>query len=182
MDRSEFRAALAALDDDDREGLVAAIQQRVRTLSRRHLAIQDRIDDSESTRRDLEQRLEDAEAEIISQADASVEADVSSIEDIEALGEDVAVEFDPALLAEVQDIRQQARSNYERTAAEGADLQTELSTNNEELQRHQSVLADLEDGSVTVAAARDRLVAFLDDAPEETSLDAAGGDDGAADE
>lgn len=176
MDRSEFRATLAELGDDDREGLVAAIQQRVRTLSSRHLTIQDRIDDSESTRRDLEGRLEDAEAEIITQADASVETDVTSIEDIEALPKDVAVEFDPALLAEVQDIREQARSNYERTAAEGADLQTELSTNNDELQRLQSVLADLEDETVTVAAARDRLLSFLEDAPEEVDLEAAGGD------
>jgi hypothetical protein len=161
MDREEFRESLSALDAADEEGLVTAVQERVRALSSRHLDIQDRIDDTESTRQDLERRLQEAEAEIIEQADASVDEDVESIEDIEALPDDAAVEFDPELLAEVQDIREQARSNYHRTAEEGADLQSELADNSDELELQQSVLADLEEGEATVEEARDRLLSFF---------------------
>jgi hypothetical protein len=163
MDREEFRAALETLDPDDEEGLVTAVQQRVRALSSRHLDIQDRIDDTESTRQNLERRLQEAEAEIIEQADASVDEDVESIDDIETLPDDAAVEFDPELLAEVQDIREQARSNYQQTAEEGADLQAELADNSDELQLQQSVLADLEEGEATVEEARDRLLSFFDE-------------------
>lgn len=166
MDREEFRAALEALDPDDEEGLVTAIQERVRALSSRHLDIQDRIDNTESTRQDLERRLQAAEEEIIAQADASVEADVESIEDIESLPDDANVEFDPELLAEVQDIRERARSNYHETAEEGADLQSELAENSDELEVQQAVLADLEEGEVTVEEARDRLLSFLEEEEE----------------
>jgi predicted nuclease with TOPRIM domain len=161
MDREEFRAALEALDHDDKEGLVTAVQERVRALSSRHLDIQDRIEDTESVRQDLERRLQEAEAEIIEQADASVDEDVASIEDIETLPDDAAVEFDSKLLAEVQDIREQARSNYQQTAEEGADLQAELADNSDELELQQSVLADLEEGEATVEEARDRLLSFF---------------------
>jgi chromosome segregation ATPase len=164
MDREEFRAALQSLDDDDKEGLVTAVQQRVRALSSRHLDIQERIDDTESTRQDLARRLEEAEAEIVAQADASVDADVDSIEDVEALPEDVSVEFDPELLAEVRDVRERARSNYHQTAEEGADLQSELADNSDELEVQQDVLAALEEEDLSVAAARDRLLSFLGDA------------------
>jgi predicted nuclease with TOPRIM domain len=163
MDREEFRAALEALDHDDKEGLVTAVQERVRALSSRHLDIQDRIEDTESVRQDLERRLQEAEAEIIEQADASVDEDVASIEDIETLPDDAAVEFDSKLLAEVQDIREQARSNYQQTAEEGADLQAELADNSDELELQQSVLADLEEGEATVEEARDRLLSFFDE-------------------
>lgn len=164
MDRAEFREALSALDPDDEAGLIGAVQQRVRTLSRRHLDIQDRIDDTESTRADLQRRLEEAEAEIVAQADASVERDVESIEDIEALPEDTTVEFDPELLAEVQSIREQARENYQRTADEGADLQAELEDNSDELELHQEVLAALEAGDISTGEAREQLLAFYADA------------------
>lgn len=163
MDRTEFRAAVESLAPDDEEGLITAVQQRVRALSSRHVDIQEQIDESESTRQDLEQRLGAAEAKIIEQADASVEADVDSVDDIESLPEDVSVEFDPQLLAEVREVRQQARSNYQETAEEGADLQAELSDNSDELELHQAVLADLEAGEVTVAEARERLLESLDD-------------------
>jgi len=173
MDRAAFRAALAELDPDDRAGLIGAVQRRVRALSSRHVDIQDRIDDSETTRRDLERRLEEAEAEIVAQADESVEADVDSIADVEALPDDVAVEFDPALLAEVRDIREEARGNYRRTAEEGADLQAELADNSDELECHQEVLAALEDGELTTATARERLLDFFgeDGADEGTTPD-----------
>lgn len=174
MDRAEFREALEELDPEDEGGLITAVQQRVRALSRRHIDIQDRIDDTESTRRDLDRRLQAAEAKIVEQADDSVEPSVESIEDIEALPEGVSVEFDSELLAEVQTIREQARSNYQETAEEGADLQSELSDNSEELQLQQDVLADLESDDVTVAEAQGRLLEFLADAdslPEGDELD-----------
>jgi predicted nuclease with TOPRIM domain len=163
MDRTEFRAAVESLDPDDEEGLITAVQQRVRALSSRHVDIQEQIDESESTRQNLERRLQEAEAEIIEQANASVEADVGSVDDIESLPEDVSVEFDPELLAEVREIRQQARSNYQQTAEEGADLQAELSDNSDELELHQDVLADLEAGDATVSEARERLLDALDE-------------------
>jgi hypothetical protein len=169
MDRTEFRTALAELDDEAAEALITAIQQRVRALSSRHLAIQDRIDDTESTRQDLERRLQEAEAAIIEQADASVEADVESIEDIESLPEDVSVAFDPELLDEVETIRQQSRSNYQRTAEEGADLRSELSANSDELQLHQEVLAAIERDEMDLPAARDRLLTFFEEAGDEAS-------------
>lgn len=155
------------MDPDDETVLITVVQQRVRALSSRHIDIQGKIDDTESTRQDLERRLQDAESQIIAQADASVEQDVESIEDIEALPDGVSVEFDPELLAEVQSIREQARSNYQRTAAEGADLQAELADNSNELQLHQDVLADLEDDELTIAEARDKLLEFFADAGDD---------------
>lgn len=172
MDRTELRAALEELDPDDEAGLITAVQQRVRALSSRHIDIQERIDDTETTRQDLERRLQAAESQIIEQADASVEQEVASIEDIEALPDGVSVEFDPELLAEVQSIREQARSNYQRTADEGADLQAELADNSDELQLHQDVLAALEADELTIAEARERLLDFFDDAgPGEDATD-----------
>lgn len=179
MDRAAFREALRQLDPDDRDGLVTAVQERVRALSGRHLDIQERIEASEENRRDLQARLEDAERRIVEQADASVEADVESIEDVESLPEDTAVEFEPELLAEVRDIREQARSNYRSTATESSGLQAELARNGEELRLHRSVLAEMDEGDLTTASARDRLLEFF----EAASLDgerSPGSDDGEA--
>lgn len=170
MDRTELRGTLADLDPDDETGLIEAVQHRVRALSSRHLDIQERIDDSESTRRGLERRLQDAEAEIIAQADDSVERNVESIDDIEELPGDVSVEFDPELLAEVQSIREQAKSNYQHTASEGANLQAELADNSDELEVHRDVLAALEADELTIAEARDRLLEFLADADDQPEL------------
>lgn len=163
MDRTELRAALKEIEPDDEAGLISAVQRRVRALSSRHVDIQEQIDDTEATRQDLERRLKEAESQIIAQADGSVEHDVESIEDIEALPEGVSVEFDPELLAEVQTIREQARSNYRRTADEGADLQSELSDNSDELQLHQDVLSALEADELSIAEARDTLLESLAD-------------------
>jgi len=174
MDRTAFRERLAAVEDGDKEALVAAIQGRVRSLSGRHLDIQERIEETESARKELQRRLREAEAEIVAQADAAVEADVDSIGDVEALPGDAGVSFDPELLAEVEEIRERARSNHRRTADEGGGLRAELAANSDELELHQSVLADLEDGEATVADARARLLAFLDD---EGAADADASDD-----
>ncbi len=162
MDREEFRERLETLADDQ-AGFVTAIQERVRTLSGRHLDIQEEIQSSEETREDLAARLEAIEDEIVAQADASVEADVGSIEDVEALPADADVEFDPELMREVEEIRSQAKTNYRKTAEQGADLQAELTENTEELQLYGDVLARLEAGETSPTEARDRLLDFLDD-------------------
>lgn len=166
MERSELRSVLQDLETDDEAGLITAVQQRVRSLSSRHLDIQAHIDDSEATRQSLERRLQEAESRIVEQADAAVEQDVASIDDIDALPDDVSVEFDPELLADVQSIREQARSNYQRTADEGKDLQAELADNSDELELHQEVLGALDADELTVVAARDELLEFLADADD----------------
>ncbi|PSP75387.1 hypothetical protein BRC81_15855 [Halobacteriales archaeon QS_1_68_20] len=162
MDREEFHEQLETLADDQ-EAFVAAIQERVRTLSGRHLDIQEEIQSSEQTREDLADRLEAVEDEIVAQADASVEQDVESIEDVEALPPDAGVEFDEELIEEVEEIRSQAKSNYRQTTERGADLQAELNENTEELELYGDVLARLEAEEISPAEARDRLLEFLDD-------------------
>lgn len=161
MDRQEFRETLESLDGEDEAALVETIRRRVSTLSGRHVDIQDRISESDRTRQELQQRLQDVEAEIVRQADASVEQDVDSIEDVEDLPEDAGVEFDPDLVEEVQAVRQQARDNYQSTAETGSDLQTELNENTEELELYGEVLAGVEEGTLTPDEARQRLLAAL---------------------
>ena len=164
MDDQEFHEALTEMDPEDRTTLVVMVQERVRTLSKRHLEIQERIQDSNETRKGLAQRLEEAERRIVEQADASVEQEIDSIEDIEALPDDANVEFDPQLLAEVEAIRADARSNYEATANEGADLQAELRRNSRELQLHQELLTAMEEEELSAEEARERLLDFFEDA------------------
>lgn len=164
QDISAFEERLESIDPDDESELITAIRDRVRALSGRHLDIQERIENRDDRRRDLAERLQDAERQIIEQADATVEQDVTSIEDIESLPPDANPEFDADLLDEVATIREEARSNYQETAAEGEDLQTELDVNSEELALHREVLSELEDDEIDAAEARERLLAFATDA------------------
>lgn len=161
MDRQEFRERLEALDGGDRAGLIQAVRQRVEALSARHADIQTQISERDETRQELQDRLAEVEAEIVRQADASVEQSVDSIDDVEDLPEDAGVEFDPELVAEVEDVRTAARANYRSTAEEGSDLQSELNRNTEELELYGEVLAELEEESLDPAAARDRLLESL---------------------
>jgi len=165
MDRAEFRERLDALAPDDEAGLVTAIRERVSSLSGRHLDIQERIQESDRARRDLEDRLAEIERRIVAQADASVEQDVDSIDDVESLPADADVEFDPELMREVEEIRTEARANQQRTSEQGADLQAELSENTEELELYGDLLAQLEADELTAAEARERLLDRLDDKP-----------------
>ena len=163
MDDREFHEALTELEPADRTTLVVTVQERVRALSKRHLEIQEQIQDSDETRKGLAQRLVEAEQRIVEQADASVETEINSIEDVEALPADADVEFDPELLAEVEAIRADARSNHETTADESADLQAELRHNSRELQLHQEVLTDMEEEELSTEEARERLLEFFED-------------------
>lgn len=162
MDREEFREQLKTLDAEDKEGFVAAIRERVRALSGRHLDIQAEIQASDETRQDLAARLAEIEDEIVAQADASVEEDVESLDDVESLPPDADVAFDPDLMREVEEIRSLARSNYQRTVEQGEDLQAELTENTEELEEYGDVLARIEAGELSPEGARERLLAFLD--------------------
>ena len=163
MDDREFHEALTEMEPEDRSKLVVTVQKRVRTLSRRHLEIQERIQDSDENRKSLAERLADAERRIIEQADGSVEQNIDSIEDIEALPKDAGVEFDPELLAEVESIRDAAHTNYQTTADEGADLQAELHHNSRELQLHQEVLSAMEDGELSTEETQERLLTFFEE-------------------
>lgn len=163
MDRQEFRERLEALDAGDRAGLIRAVRQRVEALSARHADIQTQISERDETRQELQDRLAEVEAEIVRQADASVEQSVDTIDDVEDLPEDAGVEFDPELVAEVEAVRSDARENYRSTAEEGSDLQSELNRNTEELELYGEVLAELEEASLEPGAARDRLLESLED-------------------
>lgn len=166
MDREEFRERLAAIGPGEEAALIQVIRRRVGTLSGRHVDIQEELRESDETRKRLQQRLQELEAEIVRQADASVEASVDDIEDVEALPDDAGIEFDPDLVAEVEDVRQAARDNYRATAASGSDLQAELDRNTEELELYGEVLAALEEGTLSAADARDRLLAAVAEGEE----------------
>lgn len=163
MNREEFREQLDTLGSDDVDEFVTAIQERVRSLSGRHLDIQTEIQASDETRKDLAGRLEAIEDEIVAQANASVEADIESIADVEALPPETNVSFDPDLMREVDEIRSQARSNYHHTAEQGADLQVELDENTRELELYGDVLARIEAGELSPEDAQERLKRFFDD-------------------
>lgn len=162
MDRETFRARLAAIEDGDQSALADLVSARVESLSDRHRDIQQQIRENNDAREHLAGRLETLEERIIAQADASVDSDVTDIDDVEALPSDADIEFDESLIEEVNDVRQQARQNYQRTTENGADLQAELAENTEELELYGEVLAAVEHGELSTGAARDRLLDELE--------------------
>lgn len=162
MDRERFREELAALDPGDEAALVALVGRRVEALAERHEEIQAEIAADDAAREDLQERLAAVEAEILRQADESVDADVETVADLEALPDDADVSFDDDLVAELEAVREQARENERRTDERGAALRTELDDNTEELELYGETLAAVQAGELDVGAARERLIEYLD--------------------
>jgi hypothetical protein len=161
MDRERFREELAALDPGDEAALVTLVGRRVEALSGRHQEIQDEIADDDAAREDIRERLAAVEAEILRQADESVDAEVETVADLEALPDDADVSFDDELVAELEAVRERARENQRRTSERGTDLQAELNDNTEELELYGDTLAAVESGELDAAAARERLLEHL---------------------
>jgi hypothetical protein len=161
MDRERFREELAALDPGDEAALVTLVGRRVEALSGRHQEIQDEIAADDAAREDIRERLAAVEAEILRQADESVDAEVETVADLEALPDDADVSFDDELVAELEAVRERARENQRRTSERGTDLQAELNDNTEELELYGDTLAAVESGELDAAAARERLLEHL---------------------
>lgn len=154
----EFREAVDAADDEAE--LLDAIRRRISALSARQLEIQEQIESQQETGNALAAELENVEAQLIEQADESVEPTVESIDDLRSLPEDVQPEIDPVLLARTRAIRERAAEHHEQTQADGETLQAELRRNDEELSLHRDVVEAIQDGETSVEDASERLLAF----------------------
>lgn len=159
----EFLATLEDVPDDDEPALVAAIRRRISELSGHHLEIQERIEEREAESKALADELAEIERELVAQADASVEQDVDAVEDIGTLPDGVSPDVDPELLRRATEVRDRAQANYEATNATNSDLSADLDASGEELRLHRQVLDELEADETTVTEARERLRAFANE-------------------
>lgn len=156
----DFISRLRALDPGDQSGLLEVIRERASVLSGQSDELHDRLAAQASARESLAERLASVEDRIVEQADAAVEADVDSIEDLETLPDDVEIAFDPELIAEVEAL-QEATTESALDAAEGESMARDaLDDAAAELEMLGDVVDGLESGEMDVAAAREHIISF----------------------
>lgn len=156
----DFIARVRALDPDDQGALLSLIRERAATLSGQSDELHDRLAAQVDARQSLADRLADVEERIVAQADAAVEQEVTAIEDLETLPEDVEIQFDPELVAEVEAL-QEAANRSAVDAAEGEAIARDtLAHAADELEMLGDVVEGLESGDLDVETARERVIRF----------------------